>query len=240
MKPQVLLLTCDTNVAAHPFDRTRPAMEALLGPQVDLTVLTNLESIKAGEDLDSFAAIVLHGLYNPRDEVIEHALEDYVCRGKGLVVIHIASNSFEGSPRFRRLLGRVWEYGYEKPPFTSDHPPRGAFQVDILDSAHPITVGLNPFVLADDERYQNLVVAPDAAIQVLATATIDGRTEPVAWVLTQGSWASVLSIRGRVFHITLGHDLSTYENTFFREIVLRGLSWAAGETREPERVLGEQ
>lgn len=220
MKPRVLLLTSDTNVAAHPFDQTKPAMEALLSPQVDLTVQTNLEAARSSGGLDSFAAIVLHGLYNPRDDAVERALEDYVHGGKGLIVIHIASNSFEGSPRFRRLVGRVWEYGYRDPPFTSDHPPMGPFQVDIVDSVHPITAGLQHFVLADDERYHNLVVAPDATIHVLATATLGGRTEPVAWVLTPK-----LPTGGRVFHITLGHNRSTYENLSFREILLRGLVW---------------
>jgi type 1 glutamine amidotransferase len=69
-----------------------------------------------------------------------------------------------------------------------------------------------------DERYHDLLVAPDVTSHVLATATLEGRTEPIAW--------AVLSPRGgRVFHITLGHDGTTYINPAFVRLIHQGLVW---------------
>ncbi len=101
-----------------------------------------------------------------------------------MVVIHIASSSFEFSRGWRKLLGRVWEYG-GPPAFTRSHPePPGPFRVNIIDLQHPITKGLNDFDLERDERYQDLLVAPNAKTHDLATSTLEGRTEPMVWVLT--------------------------------------------------------
>lgn len=182
----------------------------------------NLESVKQEGGLSEFDVIVFCGHYAERDDAAEKGFEHFVHSGKGLVVIHIASSSFEFSPRWRKLIGRVWEYG-GPPPFTSSHPePPGSFPVNIIDPQHPITKGLNDFDLISDERYQDLLVAPNAKTHDLATATLEGRTEPMVWILTPPEG-------GRVFHITLGHGLSTYENKGFQELLKRGLAWAAGE-----------
>jgi len=55
----------------------------------------------------------------------------------------------------------------------------------------------------------------------LAVATIGSRTEPILWTVTPQPG-------GRVFYNTLGHDLSTYDNAGFKELLKRGVAWAAG------------
>lgn len=182
--------------------------------------MQNLESVRQGGALQEYDAVVFCGHYADRDKAAELELERFVHSGKGLVVVHIASSSFEFSPRWRKLVGRVWEYGGD-PPFTSSHPePPGPFQVNYIDTAHPVTDGLKDFDLIRDERYQDLLVAPNAKTHDLAVATLEGRTEPMAWILTPEG--------GRVFHVTLGHDLSTYNNPGFQELLKRGVAWAAG------------
>lgn len=214
MAARVLLLI-GGDPAGHPFPHTSPLVcGILLSGGFELAMEANLERVKAGR-VKEFDAVVLHGRFPWRDDPAEHGFESFVHDGKGLIVVHIASSSFEGSPRWRKLVGRVWEYG------TSDHPPLGSFRVDIADPAHPITSGLPGFDLAEDERYHDLVVAPNATTHVLATATLAGRTEPMAWVLTPPEG-------GRVFHVTLGHNSSTYQHSTFQTLLNRGVTWAAG------------
>jgi len=230
MKIRTLLLSSPDGVVAHPYGETTPLLRSILEPKTELVVDLDLERVKSEGGLADFQALVLHGQYPP-DDAAERALEAFVESGRGLVIVHIASSSFQGSPRFRRLAGRVWEYGdNDHGRFTSNHPPVGAFQVDIADPIHPITVGMRPFVVVQDERYQDLLVAPDVTCHDLATATLDGRTEPIAWV--------VLPPRGgRVFHITLGHNRATYTNSAFIDFIHQGLDWAAaaGAAAPPSR-----
>jgi type 1 glutamine amidotransferase len=45
----------------------------------------------------------------------------------------------------------------------------------------------------------------------------------LAWVTRYGN--------SRVFYLMLGHDHSAYENPNYRELVARGIRWAAGRQR---------
>jgi hypothetical protein len=220
--PGRIYLITGGDSAGHPFGETAPLTENILRDGgFEVTREENLNRVKQPGGLADFDAVVLHGRFPDRDDQAERSFESFVHGGKGLTVVHIASNSFECSARWRKLVGRVWEYG-GPPPFTSSHPePPGPFQVNIVDTAHPITTGLQDFDLIQDERYQDLLVAPNARAHDLATATLEGRTEPVAWVLTppQG---------GRVFHITLGHNHTTYENKGFQMLLNHGVAWTAG------------
>lgn len=233
MATRVLLITSTDGIsggdsAGHPFPDTAPLTRNILASTFDVIEENNLDKIKDQNRMAEFKAVVLHGRFPHRDESAETGFERFIHNGKGLAVIHIASSSFEGSPRWRKLIGRVWEYGpfdnfTPDHPFTSNHPPIGSFQVDILNpSQNPVTTGLQSFTIDHDERYEDLVIAPNARIHVLATATILGRIEPVAWILIppQG---------GRVFHITLGHERSTYENNGFKELLSKGVAWVAGD-----------
>jgi type 1 glutamine amidotransferase len=178
----------------------------------------SLDIVKHEGGLTEFDVIIFCGRHVPRplpphgdrDEVALIALENFVHSGKGLIITHIASSSFEPLPRRRKLLGRVWEYGgYSGEPFTSSHPPIGKFWVNFIDREHPITKDLDDFKIDHDERYQNLLVAPDAKTHDLAVATVGKRTEPIIWIVEPPEG-------GRVFHNTLGHDLSTYDNEGLR------------------------
>jgi hypothetical protein len=221
MAARVLFIT-GGDPAGHPFHETGPLTRQILEEGgFDVVETDNLERVKTEGGLDEFGAIVLHGRFHLRDEPAEKGFERFVHSGKGLVIIHIASNTFEFSPRWHRLVGRVWEYG-GPPPFTSSHPePPGPFTVNITNQTHPITAGVKDFDVVQDERYQDLVESPEAIIEVLAEATLEGRTEPVAWVLTPPEG-------GRVFHITIGHNHTTFEILAFRELLNRAVAWVAG------------
>lgn len=222
MEHRVLIISSKNDPPWHYYEDYAQVIKKILNKEgIQPHIEHDLGIVKKQGGLEVFDVIVFCGRHGGRDVDAEVELERFVHSDKGLVVIHIASSSFEFSPRWRKLVGRVWEYG-GPPPFTSSHPePPGPFRVDIIDLNHPITKGLKDFDLEHDERYQDLLVAPNAKTFDLATATLEGRTEPVAWVLTPPEG-------GRVFHVTLGHDLSTYENSGFQKIFKRGVAWAAG------------
>jgi uncharacterized protein len=71
--------------------------------------------------------------YKPiaRAERIHENLVNFVKQGKGLVVFHLASGTFETWPESGNLAGRVWER-------KTSHDPRGPFQVNIVRQDHPL------------------------------------------------------------------------------------------------------
>lgn len=205
---KVLLLSSETG---HPYPQTTPILcKTLLDAGFDLELTMSLERVKAPGALDRFDVIVFNGRYPARDEVAEKALCDFVAGGKGIAIIHIASNSFLGSSEWNRLCGRIWGPG-------SSHPPYGSFKVTVTDRQHPIMQGIGDFEI-EDEMYQRLVVAPGVQEQILATATDGQRTDPMVIALTYG--------QGRVFHTTLGHGPVCHRTPVFQKLVVQGTEWA--------------
>lgn len=97
------------------------------------------------------------------------------------------------------------------------------YRVNIRDSAHPITAGISDFAMRSEQYYMHT----DPSNEVLATTTftgdhapwIDGTVMPVAWTRRYGA--------GKVFYCSLGHVIGDFDVPEAREIVRRGLLWAA-------------
>ncbi|MFM9107163.1 MAG: ThuA domain-containing protein [Chloroflexota bacterium] len=97
------------------------------------------------------------------------------------------------------------------------------YTVQITRPDDPIVAGLPDFAMHSEQYYMHV----DPSNEVLATTTfsgehcpwIDGVVMPVAWKRRYGA--------GRVFYCSLGHVTKDFDVPEAREIVRRGLLWAA-------------
>jgi len=142
-------------------------------------------------------------------------IEAFLNRGGGLVLSHYVL--WNASPALADLLGltKGKDSQYKHKVVTLKLP----------ETRHPIMHGLpDTFTLAD-ECFWNLQ-GDRSKITALATSDeVVGdqvRAEPVIWAYERG--------KGRVVASTLGHFDWTFDDPFFRTILLRGLAWAAGES----------
>lgn len=99
------------------------------------------------------------------------------------------------------------------------------YTVDVADPLDPIMAGIKSFPYTSEQYYMHV----DPSNHVLATTTfsgehapwIEGVKMPVAWKRQHG--------KGRVFHLTLGHQAKEFENREMATILRRGMNWAARE-----------
>ena len=97
------------------------------------------------------------------------------------------------------------------------------YRVNVHDQQHPITAGIGDFDMHSEQYYMHT----DPGNEVLATTTfggehapwIKGTVMPVVWTRRYGE--------GKIFYSSLGHVIGDFDVPEAREIVRRGLLWAA-------------
>ena len=216
-KKHVLLITGE-DYHGHKWRTTTPVLKAQLekDDRLSVTVCDDLATMKS-LDLGRYDAVVMHFKnYDPNvpGRAAYDNLAKFVRDGGGLVLVHFACGAFqEFREEFADLAGRVWN------PDMPAHDPRGNFLVELADTEHPITTGLESFEITD-ELYTSL--DGTAPIRVLADAKskIDGKRYAMAFVLDYG--------KGHVFHTPLGHDTTALGNAAVGKLLRRGTAWATG------------
>jgi len=145
-------------------------------------------------------------------------VEQFLSRGGGFVVVHPATfTKPEPSEEVAKLLG-VGGYKLYR---------HGLVELKISDSNNPICLGLPEKIRFDDETYWPATPAVD--IEVLATSdekvgkdANDVKPQTIFWTHTYG--------KGRVFGCVIGHNIWTFDDPYFRILLLRGIAWAGGQS----------
>ncbi len=145
----------------------------------------------------------------------EKGLLDAIRNGAGMAGWHGGiADSFRSNPEYEYMVGGSW----------AAHPGGIIdYEVNLISRDDPITRGLSDFRMRSEQYY--MLVDPN--IEVLATTTVSGPSAP--WI--QGTvmpvvWKKLYG-KGRVFNTTLGHVAADFKVPQAREIVQRGLLWAA-------------
>ncbi len=127
--------------------------------------------------------------------------------GTGIAGCHGGmSDSFRNEVEYQYMVGGQWVA----------HPGNDGvtYDVNIVDQAHPLTRGIEDFVVVSEQYYMHV----DPAIQILATTNFGEIKMPVAWTTAYG--------QGKVYHNTLGHVASIVRMPQVLEMMKRGMIWA--------------
>ncbi|MBX7267644.1 ThuA domain-containing protein [Micromonospora sp. Llam7] len=151
------------------------------------------------------------------------AVEGYLASGKGIVAIHNATDM--GIEAEYPWWDQTVNAGAHMPEHSPGVLPGTAI---VADKKHPSTASL-PDRWNRSEEWYNFDKNPRGEVHVLVTA--DERTynpgsramgpdHPISWCRSVGG--------GRVWTTAMGHAAESYSETHFRDHVLGGVKWAAG------------
>jgi uncharacterized protein len=143
------------------------------------------------------------------------ALVEAVRGGLGLGGHHgTLATSFKESAPFRYVSGVTWV----------SHPGNIIdFRVNITRQSDPVVAGIPDF----DYRSEQYYLHYDPSVEILATTTFTGEYDEAARNVVMPVAFKRHFGKGRVFYSALGHVAAEFENPHMREILRRGLSWAA-------------
>jgi putative membrane-bound dehydrogenase-like protein len=191
----------------RPADRAAQITPVLAGRGIQVTYTEKVADLNP-QTLASYDALIIYANINDINRGQEQALVDYVEGGGGFVPLHCASYCFLNSPRYIALVGAQFQ-----------RHGTGTFDTSIVDPAHPIMKGFEPFRTWDETYVHTKHNETD---RHLLQVRGDGKTdEPWTWVRTHG--------KGRIFYTAYGHDARTWQNPSFHDLVERGIRWAAAK-----------
>ena len=186
--------------------------------EISKTLDSYLDAAKL-KSLDLIVQAVTQAAITPEQE---NGLLDAVMGGVGIAGWHGGlADSFRSSVNYEYMIGGQW---VAHPGGVID------YEVNIADPMDPITAGLTDFKMHSEQYYMQV----DPNNKVLATTRFSGQYDrwikgvamPVVWKKPFG--------KGRVFYTSLGHVASDFDVPQAREIVKRGILWAARAMKEKE------
>ena len=180
-----------------------------LGPDAYTSYEGNLETPKTFSDPQPEYWIT---------ESQSNAIKDFVNRGGGFYALHNCSN-ISLSPQgkaYREVMGGAY----------IGHPPLRPFQVRASANKHPITDGIEPFVVNDEQHYVDY--DKDHKYIILEAENVDGLKYQELGAKSISGWAYDFG-KGRVVFTAVGHTIHAMWNPQYVEIQKRSVRWLLKE-----------
>lgn len=151
----------------------------------------------------------------PKDWITEEqgaALKDFVEVGNGFYALHNCSHISLSSTNYREVMGGAY----------IGHPPLRPFQVRPVNNDHPITKGIKPFIVNDEQHY--VAYDKDRKHLILEAENIDGLVYEELGTKSISGWAYDFG-KGRVVFTAVGHTIHAMWAPGYLELQKRSVQW---------------
>jgi type 1 glutamine amidotransferase len=149
------------------------------------------------------------------------AVKDFVLKGGSAFFFHNNSHVSLGSQDYRDVEGAIY----------TGHPEVRPFKVKIVDKKHPITAGVNDFVVTDEQHY--VKYDKDPKYVLMRSVNEDGLSY-TGDIGDQGTsceagWAYEYG-KGRVCFMAPGHMITALWNPEYMKLQKNAVKWLLRET----------
>ena len=140
------------------------------------------------------------------------AIKEFVQAGGGLYAYHNSSNVSLFSKNFREVMGGAYV----------GHPPLRPFKVKVVNHEHPITQGIQDFMVNDEQHY--VTYDKDPKDILLRSENIDGLEFETYGTTAISAWAYNFG-KGRVVFTAAGHTLHALWQPEYYKIQKNAVRW---------------
>jgi Trehalose utilisation len=145
------------------------------------------------------------------------AVKAFVSGGGGVLFYHNVTYISPHNDDFRDVLGAV----------TEEHPPLRPFKVKIVNRDHPITRGVNDFVVSDEQHF--MTYQKDPKYLLLQSVNEDGLTFKDLGTSSAAGWAYDYG-KGRVCYLAPGHVITSLWNPEYEKLQKNAVRWLLRQT----------
>jgi type 1 glutamine amidotransferase len=177
--------------------------DGYLGPDAYAAYEANLETPKSFPDPKPVTWIT---------EEQGAAIKEFVTAGNGFYALHNCSHISLSSKNYREVMGGAY----------ISHPPLRPFQVRASTNKHPITDGMSPFIVNDEQHY--VTYDKDPKCIIMEAENIDGLKFEDLGTKSVSGWAYDFG-KGRVVFTAVGHTIHAMWNPQYLEIQKRSVRW---------------
>jgi type 1 glutamine amidotransferase len=140
------------------------------------------------------------------------AIKNFVSSGGGFYALHDASHISLSCKNYRDVMGGAFV----------GHPPLRPFEVHATKNAHPITAGMQTFVVNDEQHF--VQYDKDPRYIILESENRDGLTFQNYGTRSPSGWAYDYG-KGRVVFTAVGHTNHAMWNPQYLELQKRSVRW---------------
>ena len=140
------------------------------------------------------------------------AVKQFVERGGAGLFMHNVTYISPSNADFRDVLGAV----------TEQHPPIRKFKVRVVNHDHPITRGVNDFVVTDEQHFMKY--EKDPKYLLLESVNEDGAAFRNLGTKSAAGWAYDYG-KGRVCYLAPGHLLTALWNPEYVKLQKNAVRW---------------
>ena len=192
-------------------------------PEIAFTAAEHSKTNASVYDRNDLLSYDVVELYDMPQNITEAQKAKFLAlfdKGTGLVVLHHALVSYQSWPEYERIIGGRYQEPNPRKPGTiteaAGYQHDVDFSVVIAATNHPVTAGVNDFLIYD-EIYWGFRVSSDATPLITTTHPKSGK--PLGWYRTQG--------KSRVVYLQLGHGKEAFENANYRKLLAQSIRWTA-------------
>jgi type 1 glutamine amidotransferase len=144
------------------------------------------------------------------------AVKEFVTAGNGFYSLHNNSHVSLSSKTYRDVQGGAY----------IGHPALRPFRVRVVNSSHPITQGIQDFIVNDEQHYVNY--DKDPKYLLLEAENIDGLTFQNLGAKSKAGWAYDYG-KGRVVFTSVGHTIHALWAPEYIKLQRRAVQWLLKE-----------
>lgn len=170
------------------------------------------------ENRDNFDVLVFYHMWQTITDDQAKNFADCIREGKPVVALHHSICAFDDWPEYWNIIGGKYFHkattfeGKSYEPCSYIHDLQ--FTVRISDVQHPVTKGLNDFLISD-ETYKGYYV--EDGVTPLLTTDEKSSNPVIGWTKSYG--------KARVVVLQSGHDVPTFQNPNFRKLLKQSIVW---------------